>query len=109
MKLFASFKTSFVVWVWNHTPSCTEMSRLTSRSFDESLPLKFRLQMWLHHLICIWCKRYFHQLSYLHRTAPMLELRFPTSSERRLSSEARRRISQQLAASGDFSNVRNGA
>jgi len=109
MSFFSGIKVRFVAWVWEHTPNCAEMSRLTSRSLDEPLPLNVRLQMRLHHLICIWCKRYFHQLSYLHRTAPMLELGFPASAEWRLSSEARRRISQRLAASGDFSNVRNGA
>ena len=48
MKLFASLKTHFVVWVWNHTPRCAEMSRLTSRSLEQPLAVKTRLKMRLH-------------------------------------------------------------
>ena len=43
MKLFGWFKTKFVVWVWNHTPTCAEMSRLTSRSFEQPLTVMTRL------------------------------------------------------------------
>ena len=29
----------FVIWVWKHTPSCAEMSRLTSRALEQPLTL----------------------------------------------------------------------
>ena len=108
MSFFNAIKLRFAVWVWHHTPNCSEMSRLASRSLDESLPLKLRVQMRLHHLICIWCKRYFRQLSYLHQAAPQLELKLPEPSGRSLSPEAQRRIVQQLIATGGFSSVRTG-
>jgi hypothetical protein len=34
-----SLKKRFVVWIWNHTPNCAQMSRLASQSFEEPLPL----------------------------------------------------------------------
>ena len=62
MKLFSWLKTKFVVWVWNHTPTCAEMSRLTSRSFEQPLTVITRLKMRLHCVICAWCRRYFEQI-----------------------------------------------
>jgi hypothetical protein len=54
MKLFGWFKTKFVVWVWNHTPTCAEMSRLTSRALEHPLTFKARAKMRLHFVICAW-------------------------------------------------------
>ena len=70
MRLFGWFKTKFVVWVWNHTPTCAEMSRLTSRSFEQPLTVMTRLKMRLHFVIGAWCKRYFNQLTFLHEAPP---------------------------------------
>jgi len=106
VSFFNVIKARFVIWVWNHTPNCAEMSRLTSRSLDESLPLDVRLQMRLHHLICIWCQRYFRQLNYLHQAGPKFDLRLPEPSGRGLSRKARQRITQRIRAAGDFSRVR---
>ena len=30
MKIVASIKQRWAVWVWQHTPHCTDMARLTS-------------------------------------------------------------------------------
>jgi len=96
MKLFASLKTRFVIWVWNHTPTCAEMSRLTSRALEQPLTLKTRFKMRLHHLICVWCKRYSKQLQFLHATAPHLDEHTDVPASRGLSAEAKRRITQRL-------------
>ncbi len=96
MKIFEPLKTRWVVWVWNHTPNCAEMSRLASRSFEQPLALRTRLKMRLHYVICAWCKRYFMQLRFLHEAAPHFgeyEGHLPTRS---LSAEARGRIVQHL-------------
>ena len=98
MKLFATLKTRLVVWVWNHTPNCAEMSRLTSRSLDEPLRLKLRLQMRLHHWICAWCRRYFEQLLFLHAAAPRLGITSATLTSNGLSAHARQRIVQAMHA-----------
>ena len=98
MKLFASLKTKFVIWVWNHTPNCAEMSRLTSRSLDEPLRLKLRLQMRLHQCICAWCRRYFEQINFLHTHAPRLAVKTVTMTSKGLSAEARQRIVKAIHA-----------
>ena len=96
MKILMSLKTRWIVWVWNHTPNCAEMSRLASRSLEQSLSPRTRLKMRLHYLICAWCKRYFKQLQFLHEAAPHFDEHAGNGPARSLSVEARRRIMQRL-------------
>ena len=96
MKFFDSLKTRWIVWVWNHTPNCAEMSRLASRSFERPLSLRTRLKMRLHYLICAWCKRYFKQLAFLHEAALHFDEHAGILPSRGLSAEARQRIMQRL-------------
>ena len=96
MKLFASVKARFVVWVWNHTPTCAEMSRLTSRALEQPLTLKTRMNMWLHFAICAWCRRYFEQINFLHKSAPKLGLQLGDLPGRGLPIEAKERIKTQV-------------
>jgi hypothetical protein len=96
MKLFQSLKLRWVVWVWNHTPNCAEMSRLASLSFERPPSLALRLKMRLHHFICIWCRRYEQQLKFLRRAAPMTHDDLDVLAVRGLSPEARQRLVQRL-------------
>ena len=98
MKMFESLKTRWIVWLWKHTPNCAEMSRLASRSLEQPLPLRTRLKMRLHYLICAWCKRYFKQLKFLHEAAPHFDEHAEILPNRGLSAEARQRIKQRLQA-----------
>ena len=96
MKIFDSFKTCLIVWVWKHTPNCAEMSRLASRSLEQPPSLSIRLRMRLHYLICVWCKRYFKQLKFLHAVAPHFHEHAEIPMGRGLSAEAKLRILQRL-------------
>ena len=96
MKLMESLKTRWIVWVWNHTPNCAEMSRLASQSLEQPLSLKLRFKMWLHFLICVWCERYQKHLKFLHRAAPQLEEKVDSVSSPSLSVEAKQRIKLRL-------------
>jgi len=96
MKTLMALKTRWVVWVWNHTPNCAEMSRLASWSFEQPPSIRMRLKMRLHYLICAWCKRYFTQLRFLHEAALRFDEHAGTLPVRSLSVEARRRIMQRL-------------
>jgi len=107
MSCFKSIKTRLILRIWNYTPNCAEMSRLTSRSLDKPLPMRLRLRMRLHRLICIWCQRYSTQLNYLHQTAARFESKHPAAVGLNLSTVARRRITQRIMAAGGFLNVRN--
>ena len=96
MKLFASLKTKFVVWVWNHMPTCAEMSRLTSRALEQPLTLTTRVKMRLHFVICAWCRRYFEQINFLHTHAPRLGMQLEFLPKRGMSAAARERIKLQV-------------
>jgi hypothetical protein len=96
MKLGAFLKQRWARWVWNHTPTCAEMSRAVSQSLDRPPSLKLRLQMWLHFLICVWCQRYHKHLTFLHREAPKLAEHTRLAPARGLSEEAKQRLKHRL-------------
>ena len=96
MKLIHSLKRRWVIWVWNGTPTCAEMSRLSSQSIEQPASLGLRFKMWLHFLICAWCKRYQKHLQFLHRAAPRLNDELDKASNRSLSDEAKQRMKQRL-------------
>jgi hypothetical protein len=96
MKLMESLKTRWIVWVWNRTPTCAEMSRLASQSLEQPLSLKMRFKRWLHFLICVWCERYYKHLKFLHHAAPQLEKQLDVVSSRGLSPEAKQRMKLRL-------------
>lgn len=91
-------KQQALLWLWRQVPNCAEMSRLSSRMLDEPPSLKLRWQMWLHHRICVWCKRYTEQLAFLRDAAPKLRSALAATRARVLSPEARRRILDRLHA-----------
>lgn len=96
MKLIEALKTRWVLWVWNHTPTCAEMARLASQSLDEPPSLAVRLRMRLHYRICVWCERYLRHLKFLRRTARRFEVELEAVSHRALSPEARQRMLRRL-------------
>lgn len=96
MKLLANIQTRAVIWVWNHSPNCAEMSRLASRDFENPVSQMTRLKMWMHCLICVWCKRYRAQLQFMHRAAPRLTHKFDANCRHALSPAARERILTSL-------------
>jgi len=96
MKLLESLKMRWIVWVWNHTPNCAEMSRLASSSLDQPPSWKLRCKMRLHYLICVWCERYRKHLKFLHRVAPQFPQELETASNQKLSTEAKQRMIQHL-------------
>ncbi|MCI0533880.1 MAG: hypothetical protein L0Z50_01490 [Verrucomicrobiales bacterium] len=101
MKLLRALKTGWVVWVWNRTPTCAQMSRLASLSLDQRLSLKVRFTMSLHYFICVWCKRYYRHLRFLRRAAPGFPEQLETISHPTLSADAKRRMVDRLRAAHD--------
>jgi len=96
MRLLEALRTRWAVWVWNHTPNCAEMSRLTSLSFEQPHSLKLRLKMRLHYFICVWCERYARHLKFLHRVAPILPAKVEGVSHHELSEASKRRMAARL-------------
>lgn len=96
MPFLKSLLLRWMVWVWNLTPTCAEMARLASLSFEQPPSLTLRLRMRLHHLICTWCRRYERQLRFLHRAAPRAHENLELLMARGLSPEAKRRLVRRL-------------
>lgn len=96
MKIIATIKERCAVWVWQHTPHCTEILRLASQSFEKPLSFRTRLKMRLHFLICVWCERYDKQLKFLHHAGAHSDHQLEILPGHGLSAEARERIVQHL-------------
>jgi hypothetical protein len=77
------------------SPTCREATRLQSDALDKSLPWRQRFGLFLHLLICKWCRRYGRHLGFL-RTAAKKCAEFETEPPERLSPAARERIRQAL-------------
>ena len=59
------WKTKLVMFIARHTPKCHDITRLISQSLDQPLPLRTRVALRVHFLICVWCERYRDQLRLL--------------------------------------------
>lgn len=91
------WQTMLVKFIGKHTPKCTEMVRILSRSMDEPLPLTMRIKKRLHFLICCWCQRYEEQLRYMRHTARQFPEPADEASDAAFSTEARERMKRKLA------------
>ncbi len=52
---------------------CKDITELVSRSMDETLPLKVRIGIKLHLLVCFWCSRYKKQLLLIQKAIKKLD------------------------------------
>ena len=78
---------------------CREISKLVSESMERDLPLRQRLQVRMHLMMCRMCSGFARQIRSLRRVAREHPERLGPdegSSEAKLSSEARQRIKAAL-------------
>ncbi len=78
------------------SPTCRDVSRFQSEALDHPLPPSKRLGLWLHLLICKWCRRYGKQISFLRQTAHEHPDELIQAASQGLSCEARERIKRRL-------------
>src|SRR2546426_10521622 len=52
------------------SPRCQEAVRLQSEALDRRLPIRQRLGLRLHLILCKWCRRYGGQIKFLRSAAP---------------------------------------
>ena len=80
-------------WLIRNTPSCREVVRMLSDAMDRPIPLRRRIAMRLHFLICKWCARYRKQIglirTLLRREESISPTDTPDTPNARLSDEAR--------------------
>jgi hypothetical protein len=80
----------------NLSPNCREASRAQSEALDHPLPPTKRIGVWLHRLICEWCRRYGRQIRFLRHAAHERPDDWTQAIPQKLSPEARARIRQRL-------------
>jgi hypothetical protein len=83
-------------WMFN----CKEVSRRVSESMDHNLPLYQRMPIWMHLLMCKYCKRFRRQIVMLRELcrSHRLDENFLDLAVN-LSPDARERIRQALKSS----------
>jgi RNA polymerase sigma factor (sigma-70 family) len=86
-------------------PSCSEASRLASRSLDEKLPASRRFALWLHQRMCGLCRRYGSQLNFMRDAAAELEEKQPPSAFVRFRPQSSQGIAQLRGERGQIGSV----
>lgn len=76
--------------------NCRESARLQSEALDRRLPLRHRLGLRIHLLLCKWCRRYGRQISLLHSAVHQHNEAAVESIPQKLSDSARERIRRNL-------------
>lgn len=76
---------------------CKDITELVSRSYDEKLPLKVRVGIRMHLIVCFWCARYKKQIDIIHKAIKKFEgedeFSFPITP---LPKDAAKKIVNQL-------------
>jgi hypothetical protein len=75
---------------------CRQAARAQSEQLDHPLPRATRIGLWLHLVICKWCRRYGRQIRFLRQTAHEHQDELTKAGPQQLSAEARDRIKQRL-------------
>ncbi len=78
------------------SPTCREAVRAQSDQLDRPLPPAKRVGLWLHLMICIWCRRYGKQIHSLHEQTKAHADTLTNAAPQKLSAEARERIKRGL-------------
>ena len=78
------------------SPGCREASRAQSEALDHPLSPARRLGVWLHLLICKWCRRYGRQIRFLRLAAHEHHDELMEAVPQKLSPEVRERIKSRL-------------
>src|SRR5260370_14629710 len=78
------------------SPGCKTATRLQSEALDRKLPLRKRLGLRVHLLLCKWCRRYGKQITFLRDAAHEHPDEMAEPVPQRLSDEARERIKHRL-------------
>jgi hypothetical protein len=78
------------------SPSCRQATRLQSEAMDRPLPLRQRIGLQIHLVLCRWCRRYGKQIGFLRSIAHEREKHQDTLPSQPLRSEAKERMKERL-------------
>jgi hypothetical protein len=78
------------------TPNCRDAARVQSDQLEGPLPVARRVGLFLHLLICKWCRRYGRQIRFLRKASHECPEKLSEADSRTLSNSARERIKSRL-------------
>jgi len=79
-------------------PNCRHASRLQSEALDHKLSILQRVGLWIHLVLCRWCRRYGKQIRFLRHAAHEHPDKLAEPARQKLPDDARERIKQKLRA-----------
>jgi hypothetical protein len=85
--------------------NCREASRAQSDALEAPLPPAKRVGLWIHLLLCKWCRRYGRQLRLLHCAAHEHAAQLAETGPEKLPADARARIKQRLQEEQDTNST----
>jgi hypothetical protein len=91
-KISSIFNSCICTWL----PSCQDAARLQSEALDKKLSFPKRFGLFLHLLVCKWCRRYGKQIRFLGHAAHNHSENLSEAVPQKLSAEARERIKKRL-------------
>jgi hypothetical protein len=74
------------------TPPCRDVTRMMSEAMDRRLPLRKRVAIYVHRLICVWCDRYYRQLHSLSDLSKRFHLHLEDVSKDELTPDVKTKI-----------------
>jgi hypothetical protein len=90
------FLKSLMAGAGELSPSCREATRLQSEALDRPLPLRQRIGLRIHLVLCRWCKRYGKQIRFLRSAAHCHDEHGHGLPPQSLRPEARERMKERL-------------
>ncbi len=69
---------------------------MVSESMDRQLPLRKRLTVYLHRLICVWCDRYYRQLHLMRDRSKKVHLHLDDVPNEELTPGAKAKIKRAM-------------
>lgn len=81
-----------VILITRFTPRCPEVVRLLSLGMEQPLPLRTRLKLRIHYLMCSFCERYAKQLQYMREVAREFPEKIGDVAEEKMPDDAKQRM-----------------
>ena len=96
-------------WIWDlQGLTCREAARLAANAMDRSLTFRERVKLFMHGLLCSYCRNYRRHLRFLRKwvrrmsdpALSPLETRMPSASASRIKKRLESEISQRTRLEG---------
>ena len=78
------------------TPPCSDVAQMMSEAMDRRLPLRKRLAIRMHRLICVLCDRYHRQLHFMHGASQEFASHLDEASTEALPTDTKNRIKEAM-------------